>query len=68
MSDERAAALKWMRRHADYRYLIDRDLVGWLWPHEHAALLRKLQQRHPERAALVEAHILPAEPLVPKHV
>lgn len=48
----------WARR-TDFRHLIDPELVGWLWPDEHARLVAKLKRDYPEKAALILPHVLP---------
>lgn len=63
MSNTTEAALKWARRHDEFCYLVRGDLVGWLWPSEHQALIARLQSRHPNRYAALQSHILPPEPL-----
>lgn len=48
---------------SDFRYLVDPELIGWLWPAEHSRLVAKLKRDHPEKAALIIPHILPPVPL-----
>lgn len=61
MSDTEKRARQWAKRHLDFRYLVDSDLVGWLWPWEYQKLVERMKAHNPVRYEALKGAILPVE-------